>query len=194
MPQPQPQPCRIQAMFATYTTGHNNAGSLTLWARPWIEPVSSWILVGFFSTEPQWGLCLPVLVCSVVSVVMLTFGELSNDSFIKKRLKLGFAHFTWLPAMLWYFLNLYRIFLFLCRRLEKLTSAFMKVEQRKERKQNKRRYNKDICCIDCGFIVGSGNHMFLFVWKEMVSHYMIMKLCWLKESLGSLEVLSWLAG
>ena len=31
-------------------------GSLTHWARPGIEPVSSWILVGFVATEPQWEL------------------------------------------------------------------------------------------------------------------------------------------
>ena len=34
-----------------YTTAHDNAGSLTHWARPRIEPDSSWILV-----EPQWEL------------------------------------------------------------------------------------------------------------------------------------------
>ena len=32
---------------ATYTTGHGNAGSLTHWARPGIELMSSWILVRF---------------------------------------------------------------------------------------------------------------------------------------------------
>ena len=31
----------------TYTTAHSNAGSLTHWARPGIEPTSSWMLVGF---------------------------------------------------------------------------------------------------------------------------------------------------
>ena len=44
-PQPQPQQCKIQAESSTYTTGHGNAGSLTHWARPGIEPASSWILV-----------------------------------------------------------------------------------------------------------------------------------------------------
>ena len=33
--------------LATYTTAHGNAKSLTHWARPRIEPVSSWMLVGF---------------------------------------------------------------------------------------------------------------------------------------------------
>ena len=33
-----------------------NARSLTQWTRPVIEPESSWILVGFVTTEPQWEL------------------------------------------------------------------------------------------------------------------------------------------
>ena len=40
---------------------HSNTRSLTHEARPGIEPVSSWILVGFVSPEPQQelpGLCL----------------------------------------------------------------------------------------------------------------------------------------
>ena len=32
---------------------HGNAGSLTHWARPGIQPMSSWILVGFVSTAPR---------------------------------------------------------------------------------------------------------------------------------------------
>ena len=36
---------------------HDNVTrSLTHWAKPGIEPVSSWMLVGFFTTEPQWEL------------------------------------------------------------------------------------------------------------------------------------------
>ena len=43
------------------TTAHGNAGSLTHWARPGIEPTSSWILVRFISTtEPP---LLPSLIC-----------------------------------------------------------------------------------------------------------------------------------
>ena len=43
-------------MPATYTTAHGNAGSLTHLARPGIELASSWILVGYITTEPQWEL------------------------------------------------------------------------------------------------------------------------------------------
>ena len=38
---------------ATYTTAHSNARFLTYWVGPGIKPTSSWILVGFVSTEPQ---------------------------------------------------------------------------------------------------------------------------------------------
>ena len=43
-------------MSATYTTAHGNAGSLTHWARPGIEPATSWFLVRFVSAVPQWEL------------------------------------------------------------------------------------------------------------------------------------------
>ena len=52
-PTPQPQQCGIWAPSATYTTAHGNAGSLTHWARPGIEPASSWMLIRFVSTSPQ---------------------------------------------------------------------------------------------------------------------------------------------
>ena len=38
----------------TYITAHGNAGSLTHSARPGIEPISLWILIGFVTTEPWW--------------------------------------------------------------------------------------------------------------------------------------------
>ena len=41
---------------STYTTAHGNARCLTHWVRPGIEPTSSWILIGFVSTVPQWEL------------------------------------------------------------------------------------------------------------------------------------------
>ena len=46
-PMPQPQQLHIWAVSVTYTTAHSNAGSLIQWARPGIEPTSSWILTGF---------------------------------------------------------------------------------------------------------------------------------------------------
>ena len=48
---PQPQQRGIWAASETYTRAHGNDGYLT--ARSGIEPASSWILVGFVTTEPQ---------------------------------------------------------------------------------------------------------------------------------------------
>ena len=42
-----------RATSATYTAAHGNTGYLTHRVRPEIEPTSSWILVGFITTEPQ---------------------------------------------------------------------------------------------------------------------------------------------
>ena len=58
-PTPQPQQHGIWAMSPTYTAAHNNAGSLTRWARPGIEHTSVWILVRFvITTEPGQELLL----------------------------------------------------------------------------------------------------------------------------------------
>ena len=38
---------------STYTTAHSSAGSLTHWARPGIEPTTSWFLVRFVSAAPR---------------------------------------------------------------------------------------------------------------------------------------------
>ena len=46
-PTPQPQQHQIQ------TTALSNTGSLTLQARPGIEPTTSWFLVRFISAAPQ---------------------------------------------------------------------------------------------------------------------------------------------
>ena len=46
------QQCRVWAASATYATAHGSARFLTHWARPGIEPTTSWFLVGFVSSEP----------------------------------------------------------------------------------------------------------------------------------------------
>ena len=50
-PTPKPQQGQIQAASVTYTTAHSNAGSLTHWLRPGIEPATSWV-----SAVPWWEL------------------------------------------------------------------------------------------------------------------------------------------
>ena len=42
---------------------HNNARSLTHWAGPGIETVSSWILVRFIATEPNGEVYVQIFVC-----------------------------------------------------------------------------------------------------------------------------------
>ena len=49
------QQCRIRAVPANYTTAHGNAGSFTHWARPGIEPTSSWTLAGFLTCWAMMG-------------------------------------------------------------------------------------------------------------------------------------------
>ena len=56
---PQPKQHGIWAASVTYSTAHLNAGSLTHWARPGIEPTSSWML-GSLTTEPWWELQIPL--------------------------------------------------------------------------------------------------------------------------------------
>ena len=43
----------LELQLPASTTAHNNAESLTHWARPRIEPSSSWILVRFVTAEPR---------------------------------------------------------------------------------------------------------------------------------------------
>ena len=42
------QPRQIGALSVTYTTAHSNARPLTHWARPGIQPASSWIVSDSF--------------------------------------------------------------------------------------------------------------------------------------------------
>ena len=66
---------QIRAVAASLHHSHSNAGSLTHWPRLGIVPSSSWILVGFVSTEPQWELCylsffvfLSMIICRSIHV------------------------------------------------------------------------------------------------------------------------------
>jgi len=67
-PTPEPQQRGIQATSATYTTAHGNAGSLTHWARPGIEPSTSWFLVGFVNHWATTGTPLPLFIRAFISV------------------------------------------------------------------------------------------------------------------------------
>ena len=54
-PTPQPQQRGIRAASGTYTTAHGNTESLTHWARPGIEPATSWFLVRFINRWAMTG-------------------------------------------------------------------------------------------------------------------------------------------
>ena len=48
----------LSCMCDLHTTAHGNAGSLTHWVRPGVEPTTLWFLVGFISALPQRELLL----------------------------------------------------------------------------------------------------------------------------------------
>ena len=90
----RPQQCRIQASSATYTRAHSNAGSLTHWMKPGIEPTSSWILDGFYWATMGTP-CHYILMCFLIikSTIDLlpsfenrNFGEWFKIYLIQKRL------------------------------------------------------------------------------------------------------------
>ena len=55
-------------MSATYITVHSDARSLAHWASPGMEPTSSWILVGFVTTAPQWELIIYLFLWNIYPV------------------------------------------------------------------------------------------------------------------------------
>ena len=69
----QPQQCRSQALSVTCTRAYGNHGSLTHWVRWGTEPLTSWMLVRFVSTELWWELCnnrfvMSTLACQVLGI------------------------------------------------------------------------------------------------------------------------------
>ena len=89
---PQPQQLRIWAMSATCTTAHGNAGSLTHWVRPGIEPTSLWIVVGLVTAESQWELPVCILGLKLEAYVFIIIWQYYSF----RREELGFP----LPVML----------------------------------------------------------------------------------------------
>ena len=89
---------RIRAELPAYTTvtaldlsricrtAHSNAGSLTLWARSGIKPSSSWILVGFISTEPRWELPQQFLKLSFFDKYLLDLRSVSGTELDPEKL------------------------------------------------------------------------------------------------------------
>ena len=91
-PMPQPQQHRIWAMSVTYTTACGKVGSLTHWARPGIEPVSSWLLVRSVNcwalTGTPWTtLFFSTIGCYIIPILVLksVISLRSPGSFYWKR-------------------------------------------------------------------------------------------------------------
>ena len=91
-PMAQPQKCQIWATSATYTTANGNTRSSTHWARSEIEPVSSWMLVRFVSTEPRWE--LPHLEFLPGEVILQKW-RLNKSFFPPDKLKLREFSHSW---------------------------------------------------------------------------------------------------
>ena len=77
-PIPQPQQHKIQAASATYTIAHGNAGSLTYWARPGIEPASSCMLVRFISCWATAGTLTQDLFSRLTFLTTMYFKSVCN--------------------------------------------------------------------------------------------------------------------
>ena len=106
---------RFWATSATYSTAHGNTGSLTQWARPGIEPATSWFLVWFVSTVPQQELCslplspalllFPSLPCSSFASVLLSHSYQALHDPLSAWYHGDFSGFTWSPLRLLIMLN-----------------------------------------------------------------------------------------
>ena len=74
----------IGAIAASIHHGHSNTRSLTHWARPGIEPESSWMLVRFVSTEPWWEVLKTLNTCTWlhVSHITISFLNYSKSPFV----------------------------------------------------------------------------------------------------------------
>ena len=109
-PIPQPQPHQIQATSVSYSTVYGNAGWLTYWAGPGIEPTSSWILVRVVSAEPQWKLpvlhlivlCFKAQIIAFFFLMKLKFGvnAVLSERGHQGHFPVGFAHSMFLLHML----------------------------------------------------------------------------------------------
>ena len=94
---PQPQQRRIRAASATYTISQGNAGSLTHWARPRIEPETSWFLVRFVNHCASTGTPYN---CDFLSIISLYKGKPGVEGQIRLMMTLFISRctqLTWTP-------------------------------------------------------------------------------------------------
>ena len=108
---PQSQQHRIQAESATYTTAHGNAGSLTHWARPGIEPATSWFLVRFINHWAPTGTPICTLNCSPHLALLPLLDNLIIFSFRFQTPQMGGVPVLCFPI---YFILNFLIIILLC--------------------------------------------------------------------------------
>ena len=97
-----------------YHSSQQQAGSLTHWVRPGIEPASSWILVGFVSTVPQQKLPKHPYshICIFSSIVFLRLKYMKKIQFtytlnlFNSQFRLWITFDTALEHNQWYFLKI----------------------------------------------------------------------------------------
>ena len=99
-PTTQTQQCGIWATSATYTTAHSNTRSLTHWARPETEPVSSWILVRFVSTAPQWELQKLIPQCRAPPISLFMMPPILNQQLLPSIFLTMYSFFLVVPKYL----------------------------------------------------------------------------------------------
>ena len=89
-PIPWPKQLWIWAVYAIYTTAHSNIRSPIHWVRPGIEPASSWILVRFISTAPQWEFqtkCFLITVPSLLNSYWIIIKKKKLSSLVAQQVK-----------------------------------------------------------------------------------------------------------
>ena len=99
--------CRIRALSATYTTAPNTR-SLTHWARPRIEPKSSWILVRFISPAPVREL-LAHFKINYILLKTIKIKNSNNDDTFKRNFSC-FKILTSVSSLCWYLLIVFYSF------------------------------------------------------------------------------------
>ena len=63
----------IRVVAASLHHSHSNAGYLTHWVRPGIEPVYAWVLFKFVSTETEWELPANILIATSWETLTQTY-------------------------------------------------------------------------------------------------------------------------
>ena len=98
---PEPQQRRIRATSVTYITAHSSAGSLTHWAKPGIEPATSWFLVGFVNHWAMTGTPMYHFLYMLDLPINSSSVNLANLFFARKSIRVMLMDHHWLHYCSW---------------------------------------------------------------------------------------------